>query len=614
MMRRLMYIFACLLIVMPSLIMAADDDGGTESIFNLGAGARAMGMGNAFTAWASDATAIYYNPAGLSLLPAQQVTFLHTTLFESTIYDYLAYVYPHLDFGGLGVGVMRIGTDDIGRRDYLTDVGGDDLASFTASQMQLMLAYGRSFGRHIQAGVGFKVLNQSVDNLSAYGYGIDLGAQVMILRNLRAGVFLQDIVGPRLTLVDARERTPFTLKSGMAYSFDLKDSPISGTIALDVDKPENRSAKIRGGLELRHEAGIAIRGGYDRDNIALGVGLEYDRVRFDYAIKFVDYLTDSHRFSLSFDFGRTQEEIRAGREAQREAVDEQMIEERRERQLRAALEDADRYYEKGQLDSALATYYRAEAFTEDVEAIEARIAEIRRRMAETGTGLEPIIIVDSVLVQQGQNYEQQAQQLYKAGALAAARDMVLIARQYQGATASLDSLEARIETAITRRIEENLQKADNAMFLKDFVTAYDSYNTVLRLDSDNRLADRGAKQAAKRLNLAQHLNLALDYFNQEKYISAQREFNRVLEFDPENQTAQEYLRRIDEQLRTSTTLEDLQKDDRIWRQYLSGLEAFRLGQYETAIQYWEEVLEAYPNNQNTIENIEQARLRLQRKQ
>jgi len=190
--------------------------------------------------------------------------------------------------------------------------------------------------------------------------------------------------------------------------------------------------------------------------------------------------------------------------------------------------------------------------------------------------------------------------------------MASLARRYQGATPDLEILEKAIDAAIAREISTNLIKAENAFNQGDYVAAYDSYNTVLMYEPNNKRARGGSRSSEKLLNLAQHLNLALNYFNKGKYISSQREFSAVLELDPGNSTALEYSARIGKMIKKSTTLEDLQRDSRIWQIYLNGLEAFRKGDYEKSIEYWEDVLEVYPNNRNTIENIEQAKLRLNR--
>ncbi|HOC89567.1 MAG TPA: UPF0164 family protein, partial [bacterium] len=41
-------------------------------------GARAAGMGEAFVALADDATAVYYNPAGLGFQRGKEITLMHT--------------------------------------------------------------------------------------------------------------------------------------------------------------------------------------------------------------------------------------------------------------------------------------------------------------------------------------------------------------------------------------------------------------------------------------------------------------------------------------------------------------------------------------------------------
>ena len=81
-------------------------------------GARALGMGGAFAAVADDATAPYWNPAGMVYLPYREVIPQHQEKFGNLAnHDYLGGVWP---LGGpkgrnaaLGVGVVRFAVDDI---------------------------------------------------------------------------------------------------------------------------------------------------------------------------------------------------------------------------------------------------------------------------------------------------------------------------------------------------------------------------------------------------------------------------------------------------------------------------------------------------------------------
>jgi tetratricopeptide (TPR) repeat protein len=341
------------------------------------------------------------------------------------------------------------------------------------------------------------------------------------------------------------------------------------------------------------------------------MGIHYQNISFDYAYKFINKLTDSHRFSLTVDFGRTHEEEAARQKALESENGQQYVSQSRRQSLLKELDKADRYYAKGQLDSALAAYYRADAFAEDKTYINSQIAELQTAIRERQKSESGQTVVDTT-ARQPLDIIQQATELYQDGALIAAQDLVSVAHQYYPQSPSLDTLDDQIQSAIRAAVRANLAKAESAMARADYITAYDGYNTVLQFEPNNATARDGSMRAEKSLNMVQHLSLGLDYFNQEKYMSAQREFKTVLQLDPSNRVASEYLGRIDERVKESTTLEDLQKDDHIWQLYLSGLEAFRQGNYQNAIDLWEQVLEVYPHNKNTLENIAQARLRLKK--
>jgi len=52
-------------------------------------GSRAIGMGSAFVAVANDATALYWNPAGISRLPGNEMVFIHSAWIADINYDFV---------------------------------------------------------------------------------------------------------------------------------------------------------------------------------------------------------------------------------------------------------------------------------------------------------------------------------------------------------------------------------------------------------------------------------------------------------------------------------------------------------------------------------------------
>lgn len=608
MIRRMALILALLMLIVP-IMASAEDDAGVESVFNLGAGARAMAMGNGYTALAEDATAVYYNPAGIPYLPSQEITFLHTVLFEGTVYDYVAYVYPYTSIGGFGIAGMRLGTDDIGRRDQYTELG-----KFSSTQMQILLSYGRHFDHGISAGANLKLANQSIADYSDYGFGLDLAGRYSITDRLRAGLVLQDIVGARMKLMNDRERTPYTIKGGLAYLYQIPDKPFSGAVTLDVEKPEYRSVKIRAGLELAHTSGLAVRGGYDRDNFTLGFGIRYQQLSFDYAYKFIDNLMDSHRFSLSFNFGKTRQQIEARRETERRRGMHQYLQESREDALRREMSEADQYFREGRLDSALAAYYRAEAFADAKTAgqIKDRVAQIKNLLSK-----EELPPIEEPPHHVGEDnatlVARQATAMLDKGALLAARDIVDDAASQGIESDELTALRRDIASRINNQIRTTLREADQAFNQTNFIDAYSKYQEVLKYDENNLRAIDGARAAKLQIDIAQHLKMGMDYFEQERYVLSQRELNSVLQLDPRNETALEYIQRIDSALKESSAPgeQELRQDSLMWNTYLDGVEAYRAGDFKKAIELWQEVLKKYPNNRMTLENIRQARLRLE---
>ena len=116
------------------------DDAGTAAaqFLKIGPGARESGMGEAFTAIADDAAALYWNPGGLAKITKQQASFTHAELFESIRYEWASYALP-TSVGVFAAGVQYLSYGDITTR----NASGAATGSISPSDLCATLSYAR---------------------------------------------------------------------------------------------------------------------------------------------------------------------------------------------------------------------------------------------------------------------------------------------------------------------------------------------------------------------------------------------------------------------------------------------------------------------------------------
>ena len=180
------------------------------------------------------------------------------------------------------------------------------------------------------------------------------------------------------------------------------------------------------------------------------------------------------------------------------------------------------------------------------------------------------------------------------------------------------ALQQRIQSEREEEIKKYIQSATLAEHKFDYAAALDSYYKVLELNPFNKAAIDYRRKLFKKLSRNEQLNLAIKSFQQGKKSRDKTLFEGIITSEPDNQLALGYLRRLDRsssQVRAQVntepaTLETLQADKEIWPLYLEGLKHMRDKKYGAAIAAWQKVLKVYPDNPNTLNNIDQASLRL----
>ncbi|WP_460612439.1 putative type IX sorting system protein PorV2 [Hymenobacter seoulensis] len=173
----------------------------SNEFLNIGVGGRALGMGKVQVALADDATAGYWNPAGLvNQKTKYDAVLMHNELFSGIVKnDYAAFSMPLDDKSALGASIIRLGVDDIAdTRDLVNEYGYIDytrIRYFSVADYALLLSYARKIEsiEGLQVGANAKVIYRNVGSFAnAWGFGIDAGVQYN-RNNWRLGLMARDI-------------------------------------------------------------------------------------------------------------------------------------------------------------------------------------------------------------------------------------------------------------------------------------------------------------------------------------------------------------------------------------------------------------------------------------
>lgn len=310
-------------------VTAQPADGGRSSLFSsAGVGARALSMGGAFVALSDDPTAVYWNPAGLDFIQKKGATFFYSSLNFGTSYNFIAGVWPTLEFGTVGIGWARIVTDGVQARDSQANPIG---APGDFSTDQIIFSYAKQLRKRtdsLSVGVSFKIekLNFSFSNLSDTGVGFDFallykpGFSSGFLRNISLGVNIQNALTSKVRLRTASESSPVNFKVGLAKTFTIGENRSRFRLLFDLNQTENGVGTYHIGTEYAFQDRANLRMGFNSGQIALGAGASYHNIRIDYNFgKFFDGadFASNHRFSVTIAFGKGKTRRRRELEAAR---------------------------------------------------------------------------------------------------------------------------------------------------------------------------------------------------------------------------------------------------------------------------------------------------------
>ncbi|NOY88937.1 MAG: PorV/PorQ family protein [FCB group bacterium] len=269
-------------------------------------GARAVAMGGAFTGLANDESAMYYNPAGITNFENKRFILGYHNYFVDIQNGFIGYISP-LGFNkAIGVYASYLNYGDFTE----TDQFGNTMGTFSGGDLLLATTFAMKKGYYFSFGATAKFIYEKLQDFSATGLAMDIGAKYTADRNrYSAGIMLQNIGFQLSSLGDKKDKLPFTIRGGFAYNPIGLPLTLVSDVLIPIDNDpvfaiggeyyEFKPFYIRIGW---NSFGSNFRGGYSDDSwagMSLGFGLDIKKMQISYSFSPAADLGESHRVTIT---------------------------------------------------------------------------------------------------------------------------------------------------------------------------------------------------------------------------------------------------------------------------------------------------------------------------
>jgi hypothetical protein len=309
----------------------------SASFLGIDVGPRGTAMGGAYVSVANDATAMYWNPAGIARLDKFQAVFSYTQWIADLSFNYAGAVLPLGDFGNVGVNATFLTMGQIERTTIVQPDGTGEL--FDAASYAFGLSYARRLSEQFSIGFNAKFIDERLYHSDATGFGFDVGAQFDThLNGLMLGMSISNY-GTKMQLdgrdmqiqydidpsvhgnnqfINARLQTdgfdlPLMFRVGV--SMDLLKGGYDSNLILSADAlhPNDDVESVNIGGEYIFHNMFSIRGGYkglaakdSEQRFSVGGGIRYNitgttTFHFDYSYTDFGVFNGVNTFSVGLE-------------------------------------------------------------------------------------------------------------------------------------------------------------------------------------------------------------------------------------------------------------------------------------------------------------------------
>ncbi|MBI4656650.1 MAG: hypothetical protein HY746_07890 [Elusimicrobia bacterium] len=304
--RRLTAILLIFAVFPPSTANSSADGGSPGSFLRHPVGARAGAAGFWQAAVVDDATAVYWNPAGLSLVKKPEVNFAGTRLFEDTDYSFFG-VARHIGKNkGFGAGYIRQSSGGFEKRTNPFESG----TGFSIYNEAFFAGFGMVLNeKKIPAGAGFalKRVSHKIDVFSDADFGLDFGIMAGPFKKFRFSGLITNAVKPEIKLVSRPVKYP----AGWNFSFAWENALYRNWSLLagaGLEKIESQEFQTSAGAEISYNEKAFLRFGVADAGFSGGAGVKMGNYSLDYSVVLHE-ISPLHTIGVSVRFGITMEEL-----------------------------------------------------------------------------------------------------------------------------------------------------------------------------------------------------------------------------------------------------------------------------------------------------------------
>ena len=306
-MRKTFTLLLSIAIFLPVTALAGPGRTGAQ-ILNLGGGARARALGDAFSAMSGDVTTSLWNPSGLADMPESKLrsgkTAAQASMFyadysapfgeagEGLYYTFISGAMPLGDVGTVGATLQMQGQGTIAVTTDSPDILREESLG---TNFALTFSYADRVTESLSAGINGKMIRMVLGRESGSSFAVDLGMQYLVPFDLiptTVGVAIQN-VGPGISFIDENQADPLPRFLRLGTSMSLYRDKynhvrvVSGITAY-IDKLAENEDELAVGLErlnaereekltreqLLSDRGVGIRA-FEWRHLQKNVGLEY---------------------------------------------------------------------------------------------------------------------------------------------------------------------------------------------------------------------------------------------------------------------------------------------------------------------------------------------------